>query len=207
MPAFPARGARLPRGRAPRSSRLARCLFVSPRLPSSRQMAGGRKLDALLGSRARRRGGGATRPAAPVPAPPPPAGAGAVGDLLISHQRKELDASKALFTAAPELIYKRICARFAVPHPSARGAARKAQTRQCLAARGLFIASGREPDRPGDRTNSLRPDPFPASPAPMPPPPQGSADRLGAEGERSGCPAGLHPTPPRSDPGVEAEGK
>lgn len=64
--------------------------------PPPRQMAVGRKLDALLGSRAPRRGGaGAPRGGWLLGAP---AGAEAVGDVLTSRQRKELDASKALFT-------------------------------------------------------------------------------------------------------------
>lgn len=56
--------------------------------PPPRQMAVGRKLDTLLGSRARRR----SREGAP-------SWAGCWGDVLTSCQRKELDASKVLFTA------------------------------------------------------------------------------------------------------------
>lgn len=65
-----------------------------------------------------------------------------------------------------ELIYKHICSRFAAPHPVSPGAALEARTRLCLAELGLFIASGREPGRSGDRTSSLRPvlEPFPFPP-------------------------------------------
>lgn len=68
--------------------------------------------------------------------------------------------------SAPELIYKQICARCAASHPSARGAALKAQTRQCLAALGLFIASGRERHGRGTAQTPSVPVPFP----PLPPP-------------------------------------
>lgn len=95
---FPAgAGARLPRGRAARPPRLARCLFVSRRLPSSQTHGCWQEIGRARGSGPRRRGGegaprGRSAPGAPSPA-------GAAGDVLTSRQGKELDASKVLFTA------------------------------------------------------------------------------------------------------------
>lgn len=62
--------------------------------PPPRRMAVGRKLEAILGSRDRRRGGEGRRAACRLRVPPARA-----GDVLTSSQRKELDASKVLFTA------------------------------------------------------------------------------------------------------------
>lgn len=65
-------GARLPRGRATRSSRLARCLFVSPRLPSSQTNGWRQEIGRAPGKpgSSARRGGGATRPAGSGTPPP-----------------------------------------------------------------------------------------------------------------------------------------
>lgn len=109
--------------------------------------------------------------------------------------------------SAPELIYKQICARFAAPHPSARGAALKAQTRRGAWQHWVYLLplagsrNGRGPHRfPPSRSLSRRS-------RPMPSPSQGYAHRLWVEGKRSGCPAGLRPAPPRTDLGVEGGGE
>lgn len=82
----------------PAPSRLARCLFVSPWLPSSQTNGCWQEIRCALWEprSSGRRGGGAARQAGSGAR----AGAGARGDVLTSRQRKELDASKVLFTAA-----------------------------------------------------------------------------------------------------------
>ena len=85
---FPAgAGARLPRGRAARPPRLARCLFVSRRLPSSQTHGCWQEIGRARGSGRRRRGGegaprGRSAPGAPSPA-------GAEGDVLTSRLGKQ----------------------------------------------------------------------------------------------------------------------
>ena len=153
----------------PAPPRLARCLFVSPGLPSSQTNGCWQELDALWGSGPRRRGGEGAPRGQSAPGAPSPGGSG--GGCSDTSSREGTGCFESAFhsrlESAPEQIYKQNLRSLRRSLPRQPGGRRWRRGRGCAWQDWVYLLHlARSRGSPGTAQVPSGPSPSPRLPTP-----------------------------------------